>query len=430
MLLLVAFLFFSPLSHAHQFTYREDGQWIRDSIVLDQNGWPELKRRTLLASKPAVVATTRAFPGAGQELRGLAQSTLWQVTEQWNADWESRYSDWVRANIDRSFWTRFSIATDCADVILSARWIFARMNGLPAANHLITGHWFTYRSVKPEWESLPTAAEWYNDRKFMAALDYLLSQAFTHSLLEDSYPIAINAQAIAPGAYHLKIWDDTGHTQFVYQVGTEPDQVPIVTLNSTVPREVRDLAEHVFFDKEARAPDWGFMRMRWPVWIDDTVQLVPSTSMPFYSEEQYDRRFVRSPRTDFWEEVFYRLNPQANLSLLTERSLVQVRDMFVARIPVVEKGWEVCRQSPCLEGTAEWEAWSTPSRDQRIMNSIGVFAALYDRTGSSNAIYRLLHTKTFSYQRQNYNLFELIRIWDKKSYSSNPNDTIRRRWGI
>lgn len=432
MLFLLNLLFSAHLSHAgnYEFTYGEDGAWIKDTISIDARGWPELQKRARLRAKPLHIQIQSKVPGAGTELRGLTQSTLWTVTEQWNWDWELRYTEWVKATIDRAFWTRYGIATDCADVALSARWIFARIHGLPAANHLITGHWFTYRSVKPEWETLPTAPEWYNDQKFMAALDYLLSQAFTHSLLEDSYPVAINAQALLPGGYHLHIFDDTGHTQFISLVGTQPDQVPMVTLNSTVPREVRDLAEHVFFDREAKSPDWGFMRMRWPVWIDDVVQLVEPQNMPFYSEEQFDPNFIQGGRSDFWEEVFYRLNPQADLNMLTERSLVQVRELFLARIPVVEKGWQICSQTPCLQGTLEWEAWSTPSRDQRIANAIGVFAALIDRTGSSSRIYRLLHTTTLTYDRDNYDLYELIRIWDEQAYSSDPNDEIGRRWGI
>jgi hypothetical protein len=432
MIFLASLLFSVHVSHAadFKFTYGEDDVWITDTVSIDSNGWPEIKKHEVSKSKPLIVQEKQLVPGAGTELRGLAGSTLWTVTEQWNWDWELRYTEWVKTTIDKTFWTKYGIATDCADVAISARWIFARIHGLPAANHLITGHWFTYRSVKPEWENLPTAPEWYNDQKFMAALDYLLSQAFTHTLLEDSYPVAIGAQSILPGGYHLHLFDDTGHTQFIYQVGTAPDQIPIVTLNSTTPREVRDLFEYVFFDRESHAPDWGFMRMRWPVWVDDVVSLVAPQDMPFYSEEQFDRRFIRGPRTEFWEEVFYRLNPQADLDVLLERSLVQVRDLFLARIPVVEKGWEICSQTPCFEGSLEWEAWSTPSRDQRIANSIGVFAALLDQVGGSIQIYSMLHSTVLTLDRNDYDLTDLIEVWDEKAYSSNPNDEIGVRWGV
>lgn len=430
--LLLALLISPPTKTAsYEFTYSESETWITASIVLDEHGWPELQKHSVHPLRPNVVENSRpAVPGAGTELRGLSTSQLWTVTQEWNWNWELRFAEWVKTELDSTWWTRHAIATDCADAVLSARWIFARIHGLPAANHLITGHWFTYRSVKPEWEALPTATEWYDDQKFLAALDYLLSQAFTQSLWEDSYPIAINPQALIPGAYHVRAYDDTGHVQLVYQIGLQPDQIPILTLNSTIPRRVRDLTEYVFLDAATHASAGGFMRMRWPQWNADVVSFVADELMPHFSWEQFDPRFVRGGRKHFWEEVFYRLNPGANLEMLSERSLIQVRDLYLARIPVVEEGYTYCRAHSCSEGTLDWNAWSTPSRDKRIASSIGVFESLYQRTGGTERIRRLLSQDILSLGRDEYSLNQLIQIWNRHAYSSDPNVPIRRRWGL
>jgi hypothetical protein len=432
MLFLLTFLAinaFAQPAQTFEFTYGENGVWLTDTIALDSQGWPELLNQKTHQSKPALKRAPEV-PGASTELRGLQTQELWTVTQEWNWEWEIRFGEWVKTELDRTWWRRHGIATDCADVILSARWIFARMHGLPAANRLITGHWFTHRSVKPAWENLPTAPEWFNDQKFLAALDYLLSQAFTHSLLQDSYPTAINSLALIPGGYHIKIFDDTGHAQLIHSIGTQADQVPVLTLNSTAPRALRDLAEYVFMDNEARNPDWGFMRMRWPQWIDGNVTLVEPAQMPHYTLEQFARGFVTYPRNYFWEEVYHRLNPQADLGLLTERTLIQVRDLLLARVPVVEEGWAVCSATPCKQGTLEWEAWSTPSRDKRILSSVDTFAALYARTGSTDKLRRLFREKILTFERDRYTLFQLIQIWQRGAYSSDPNQPIRVRWGI
>ncbi|MGE0527257.1 MAG: hypothetical protein AB7G93_07210 [Bdellovibrionales bacterium] len=426
------------------YVYAENGEWRQERVALNGgSGWPELERQQVFHSEAeALFAFNKIqsqrrggvvlsdLPQSSMELRGSSQEALWTVTQQWDWEWERRYSEWVRTELDREFWKRHGIATDCADVAYSAKWIFARIHGLPMANRLATGQWFTHRSVKPEWMRLPTASEWHQDKRFLAALDYLMNFTFTHSLWRDSYPIEIEPDSFLPGAHHLAIHDRTGHTQLVWSVGTKPDQVAVLTLNSSVPRDLRELVQSVFMGSAADEKSEGFLRLRWPVWRDDgQVSLIDPTLMPHSSREQFAHDFIRSPRTQFWEEVFFRLNPQMDFKLVVAGLIDQLAQMFEERVRVVEEGYAVCGRGGCPKGSAEWDAWSTPSRDSRLAASIQVFwTALSvarldwpsERMGKV-----LLHQ-----EGEAFTLGELMAWWPQGAYSSEPSDSPQLRWGV
>lgn len=77
------------------------------------------------------------------------ESVIWPVTQQWNMEWESRYANWIESEVNSDYFIEHQFATDCADVALALRWIFARDNGLPAGNKLAgSGNLFTQSSVK------------------------------------------------------------------------------------------------------------------------------------------------------------------------------------------------------------------------------------------------------------------------------------------
>lgn len=419
------------------YVYGEDGKWFADEYAAAKDGWPEIKSHHVFGNATAAQAFVKRHHGTRvhqspfkRELRSETGATLWTVTNQWDWSWELKYTEWVKKELDSTWWKRHNIATDCADVVYSARWIFARNNGLPMANRTLTGSWFTHNSVRPEWEALPTAPEWDQDQRFMAALDYLLSKVFTHTLWQDSYPVAINATALLPGGHHLALDQDTGHTQFIYQIGTSPDQVPVLTLNSTVPRALRDMMEFVFFESIADPNGHAFLRMRWPKFDNGAPDLVAAEDMPHYSQEQFDPSFVRSPRESFWQEVFYRLNPRADFDRIAKKSLQQIYEAFHARIPVVEKGYEVCHANPCVEGTLEWEAWSTPTRDRRIGDTIDIFDKLSSFISDWSVVSGLLRTEVLRLNGWDHSLADIMNKWRAGIYSSDPNDQPEQRWGV
>jgi hypothetical protein len=419
------FLIFAPLTtFAKTWHFAVNGQ-IR-TVILDNNGWP----RTLFASpQAALAATDPLFPLKDIPLKGKSGSTLWTVSTDWDWNWEIKFAEWVKTELNAHWWKANGIATDCADVVYSARWIFARANGLPMANHLITGQIFSHESVMPEWENLPTASDWRQDQKFLAALDYLLSQAFTHTLWLDSYPVAVTTASILPGGYHLYIDESTGHTQLIFQVGRRPAELPLVTLNSTVPRELRDLMEWAFFEQNADPNSRALMRMRWPRWNGGIITFTDPRAMPYYSEEQFSPAFIDSNRGTFWREVYYRLNPQADFDLIAQKTVQQIVDQLKARVPVVENGYRDCSLNPCAPGTRRYETWSTPSRDHRIGETVKIFDSLSSMINSWTVVGRIMRQPILLLNGNQYDGSDLMSVWRMETFSSDPNDTPAARWG-
>ncbi len=371
---------------------------------------------------------TRKMPSGPTVLKGASGQSLWTVTQEWSWDWELKYAQWIKDEIDRDWWLKNNLATDCADVAYSARWIFARNNGLPMANRLASGQWFTQDSVKPEWARLPTGTDWQKDKRFLAALNYMLDFVFTHTLWNDSYPIAITPESLIPGAYHLSLHSRSGHTQFVYRVGLNRDEVPVLTLNSTVPRAVRELAEYIFFGQVADVATNAFLRMRWPVSVNGQPGLKDPGTMPFFSTEQFDSNFVQSPRSAFWEEVFYRLNPGADFNAVALKTARQIVDLIKARIEIVEEGYLACRATLCPAGSAEFEVWSTPSRDARIKATIESYDKLSQFISRWDLISPILEAEILSQDKYSFSVAQLMSVFRMDLFSSDPNDDLFVRW--
>src|SRR4030043_1965421 len=120
----------------------------------------------------------------------LKESSLqiWKVgNHRWTVQEEYRFAKWVEKNITEDFFIRYKIPVDCADVPYAVRWIYARIAHLPAAattkDGKLVGHW------SKNWKHLPTHSEWHQDKRFRAALLYLVSETWTGTLPRDTYPI-------------------------------------------------------------------------------------------------------------------------------------------------------------------------------------------------------------------------------------------------
>lgn len=361
---------------------------------------------------------------------------IWQATESWNEAWEDRYADWINNDVTPSFFVDNNLRTDCADVAYSLRWIFARMHHLPAANRLAgSGVLFTNESMRQSWINLPTAPRWQDDQRFLAALDYLLENTYTHTLRDDSYPVAVDRNFKA-GGIHLEIYRYTGHTFFLHRVDLTGESAdPIRTMYSTVPREVRPMMEDTYwiFEQPQRGQG-GLLRMRWPKisLADGRWSLAAPADMPNYSEEQYSGSFMGRHST-FSDAVLAKLNvPRDPYYQL----ISQVRDLkhrILQRIFIVLDGFTVCSTEVCDPGTSNWEAWSTPARDQKIYDKIRYIEDLikqhprdrrfknYWRIEQENSLYWINDIQV--------TLKAIVNVFKNKRYSSDPRDDIPKRWG-
>ena len=367
----------------------EDGQWTVESFLIAQDGFQEPNWREVYPNFHDVQTRLRdlnarleplALEGPFRELKSsaLASQSLWTVTQAWSKAWEQKYAEWVLQNADQDFFVRHNLATDCADVAYSLRWIFARMNGLPAAAQLSGSKTLlTQNSMRTEWARLPTDPDWSKDRRFRKALDYLLTNTYTHTLLRDSFPVRITPDALLAGSHYLSIHGKSGHTQYVYRTYyNDAGKLPIKMLNSTVPRSVRSLYVGDFWQGEQpKEADGGFLRFRWAQAAGRDTTVVEKTRMPDYSLEQYDPNFMNGEK-NFGFRVMKTLNPSFTFETVMKNGVAEIRTLISNRKSVVEEGYAACQKISCGPGTPGYEDWSTPSRDARLRELIQTLANL------------------------------------------------------
>lgn len=363
---------------------------------------------------------------------------LWAATQEWSWDWERRYAEWVEAEVDENFFQKHRIATDCADVAVALRWIFARMHGLPAAFHLMgSGQLFHQDVVNEAWRALPQAADWTEDKRFLKSLDYVLRLTYTHTLFRDSYPIEIKPATFMAGVHHLSIHDVSGHTQFIARVDASDEaEMPLVTIASTVPREVRVLykGEFLVFNPPDRNRN-ALMRVRWPIknalgaW-----ELHAAEAHPAYSLQQFEPDFIVNGE-GFADAVLKRINPKFDYLKRLNSLLNAIFDQLKARVKIVEDGYAACQRVDCSPGTEAYEQWSTPNRDMRIFETILAAQGLVDRQGASRPQIRarweeVMQSTAVEVLSRSLKFKLLSFLWKQSWVETDPRATIADRWGL
>jgi len=367
-----------------------------------------------------------APPAVGQTLAESA-GQVWQVgARRWNVDEEQRFAIWVESNVTEDFFLRYRIAVDCADVPYAIRWIYARIAHLPAAvttdDGRLLGHWST------AWQGLPTAKDWYRDRRFRAALDTILNETSTKTLPFDTYPIRIDRDSLTAGAAFL--YD--GHAGIIARIVMDGSTYsPIQTWEATLPRKVTQLSDRNYFPTDAdKETGTGMLRFRWPVLVSGRWQYLQPKSHPYYSLEQYGKNFCRVGES-FDRAVARRIDPKQYEPRQRIRLIIaSLYAYLLERANIVTAGFNHCMQQRCPEGSYFWEVYSTPSRDDRIDFEI---IHLHDLLEENHLNKEYLNASlaglnipigkgrkvTMQYVVDNY-------AW----LSHDPNDTIEARWGL
>ncbi len=295
---------------------------------------------------------------------------IWQTENQWSWDWEKKFGDWVSKNFHSNFYLENNIATDCADAATAIRWIYSRIFKLPAGNHLAaSGVLFTNESIKSEWQNLPTHEDWRQDKRFLAALNYILDNSYTHSVFKDGYPIAISQDAFLAGSHVIMLGEDSGHTLVVNYVNSLAKyEMPIRMLQSTVPKQVRTLFESSFWSGDPAKDQTAILRSRWPIKNGQKWELVAANKMPYYSLEQFDPKFPGQKKS-FLLALFARIAPDFIPDKVITEGFNEIVAKLKARDNIVKEGYAFCRTNGCPEGSPAYEDWSTPSRGRQVFIS-------------------------------------------------------------
>jgi hypothetical protein len=372
----------------------------------------------------------------GEHYAAESGESIWPVAADWNFDWEKKYSAWVENAITLDFFQKYNIPTDCADVVIASRWIFARMNGLPVANSLSgSGRLVGQMTMRDSWRELPTAPNWYDDQRFRAALTYVMKNSYTKSLGRDSYPVAITREQLIPGTHHLEFHSEGGgHAMLVKKVTIYQKGAGINTYNSTLPVKVRKLIEKEFMGGDQPDQKQGFQRVRWPVLKDGLWGFADPASYPGYALEQFQPEFMEGFGT-FQEAVKSKLSGWKRLNLEEwQKTLDFITDMIKTRANVVYDGFFACQQMDCRPGTAGWDEWSTPGRDDTLRRQIqgGIRTIKLNKDNRRAVdIWDRFMKKRFAYDKNLQLTNEYaVGAFNNGLTSSDPRHTIQARWGL
>lgn len=444
------FQFLLPESeqNARILVYPEQGFYRVDKIAFPDGLLPErLDRQRFVSIQDALNFVERKFPQAklrmqkeiqaetAVEFRTEARNVLWTAQNEWSWEWEVRYSEWL-ATLTKTYLHDNNIATDCADVAYAYRWIFARMNSLPAGNRLAGSNiLFTNESMRRSWRNLPTHSDWRQDQRFRAALDYLLDLTYTHSLFRDMYPIAIDPNAFIGGTVHLGLSGQSGHTQVVTQTNYSDDtKMPLEGMMSTVPRAVRVLAETNFtFIGVSKPNETAFLRHRWIEQNNGSWRLRTATAMPNFSEEQFAEDF-QGEESSFTLALLKRLNPNFQPRVRVESGMQTILDQINERKAVVTDGYAFCSQNDCSPGTVAYENWSTPSRDKRLRNTVREILAYAVSVAGVDPSVMELWTGFLSSEAEvlseQTKVAKILFANESKLMSYDPSDSEELRWSV
>ncbi|MBL6988192.1 MAG: hypothetical protein ISR65_00350 [Bacteriovoracaceae bacterium] len=441
--------FFTKQDQVHYLiSYAQEGRWYLDHYQVPNGMLQERISHRVFENRdhvlqyihnnyPQAKLKTLGFKISEHVSTELRQQNLWSVKNSWNESWESKFSDWLQNNFHQDFFIKYNIAVDCADVTYALRWIFARVNSLPMANTLAGSEvLFTHESMKRSWRRIPSHQVWHKDKRFLKALDYLLNNTYTHSLLSDSYPLKINSDFIRSGAYYLTLTRESGHTRMVSQTHYE-DQTkpPIILLSSTVPREKRTLFKGIFLISERpKKNNDGFLSMRWPLKKSGHWSLVARRAMPGFSMEQYSDSFMAN-ESNFALAVYKNIVPDFSIKVLVQNAILELFNYIKLRVDLVKRGYNVCQNQSCAPGSMNWENWSTPSRDKKILKK---FTTLEEVIGNFARIDPSI-IKMWTEQKsklkveiedREISLKKIQFLWIYKLISSDPRDSIAQRWAL
>ena len=368
---------------------------------------------------------------------GSRNKNLWEAKYSWSDEWEEKLAQWVQENVSEDFFEKYGISTDCADAVLGIRWIFARIHGLPVANHIAsTGSLFTNYSMPKDWRKIPKGGQWHQDQLFKTALNYVMRLASTRTIKLDSYPVALTKKGLLVGSFILTESEESNHVKIISENHfDDPTDFPIFTLASTVPRKVRPLVREVVTDQGwPREGEKSFLKFRWPIVSEGKVYLRSATSHSDYSMEQFDST-LREEYPIFIEFLLGRLKETYDPQNLIQLALDDITDYVHQRIKVVNEGAAFCAQNDCSAGTANWDAWSTPSRDKKLKEkfaNIDLLTSQFEKLSPGLVEKWQVAQSQTTVQILEYNLsLKTIRfLIENGNTSSDPTLTVEQRWGI
>ncbi len=367
-------------------------------------------------------------------------SAVWTPQNAWSEDWEKNYSSWIENEVGPTYLKDLKISTDCADAVLALRWIFARQNLLPMLSSTANGK--SVSNLSTQWDHLSTDSDWKKDQRFLNAIKTIHDTTDTRTLFRDMYPVKLGPKYLTAGTLYVNSTDASGHAEWIAKTFFDGLHSPIVFYSSTVPQQVREFLVYPFMKvkwpiKNAN----GFLKFRWAISTNGSVQLLASDKMPGYSLEQYELSKVSDQDFDDYIATRFMGHPLDGLQKL-KVFVSHLSERIENRIPIVNEGNKVCGQFKCAnQNSSAFYNHSTYSRDGEIQILIqGVFELIYasrnfaideQMAGQMTVLWSQMQSEiNFEIAGRKLNLGQIVQNFNLAKCSSDPNQTIESRWGL
>jgi hypothetical protein len=411
---------------------QNDSYWPRVVFrkSFDQNHFGDMNLAAKLLREPQ---SANAF--SANEFRSPAvrsKQPIWESQKSWTLEEEKNYNQWVHDFVRTDLLLESGVKVDCADFAVALRWIYSHDHGLPVGNSLsgsLIGSW----SGSSEWDSLPTNPDWKKDQRFKAALRYVLSSIYTHSVHTDLYPVQINPEMITSGTVYLTLFKNSGHTRTIVDIGTngvacEPGGNECISMifGDEPAQELAFISQLVPVRTEKS--QGGLLRFRWPTRnAAGNWSLVPAPQMPGYSLEQYQ-----------WSEADYLLQFSERLGIwqtVEERYLMagrQAGNSIRFRSGRVAGGYFYCSLIKCQPGSALYEEWSTPQTDHTLETQLAAFRILESQLSAESPARQQLQTELSDIVlgTDAHTVYQMLTTLSMSQVSSDPRADVQTRWGL
>ncbi len=471
---------------------------------------PAGKYTVTLSDQGKVVSKLEISVSDGKPVTQAA-GVIWKTVRGWGGDTEALYSAWVNAlfydSDERSSWKALDVVMqnpksnllfnhlgygeddplskirvimepDCADNPFYLRAYFAWKLGLPFGYHECdrgylgkapqTGRWITNDS--PTSKSNPVLSFNAFLRRVMDGVHSGTARTALKDETSDYYPVALTRNSLRPGTVFA---DPYGHTlilvKWVPQTGTRPGMLLAVDAQPDLTVAVKRFWKGNFlFTTSEVIGDPGFKAFR-PITKNNgqerllkNEEISGQTSLVPFSMQQ------KGMAGDLFYHTMERvINPKPLDPETALLDLVQaLHEQLIVRVNSVSNGEEYMKSHPAevipmpgrpagvFQAGGQWENFSTPNRDLRLLIAMDAVLDFPDRIVRSPEDYKLpalsspeqvkkklesfltkkiaelsiTYTRTNG-QEQKLTIEDLLKRKEAFEMAYNPNDGIEIRWG-
>lgn len=385
----------------------------------------------------------------------LDDGSVWRVgNRRWNEDWEKKFAEWVEKEIDKDFFKRYKIYTDCADAAISVRAIFARIHHLPvmfAGRHFSQSQkkWAREKTVK-NWDEQNWKTALMEDIRFRKALEVWKLGVGTVNLHEDTFPLRVRresdttrlASCVRPGTVLLT----RGHTRFTKKVDSLSWN-PVEELSSTVPSAIRTLSQGPVSlsnfpasESSAKKPDRGVLGWNWIVNCNGKFVKMADSKMPNYSREQYEFHKIYGKN---YKNLLAELGRAKALTSPEKEDIDKLvkslKESLESRVETVTNGYQAYLQDPeafeDVEGRS-YDNYSTPTRDKAILDRFDALEFIIKKHSDSlgmnmaDLYKKLSEVKVEITPGKTVNAVQVLWVMRTDESVSDPRVPIEKRWGL